>query len=118
MSHKKRFQYFMQCCQIMYAVHAEMCVLNIDANFEDCRQGFHVSQIQILVFCMVASTCVCHAEILSVFDVDITAQAWLPEIDVGKALGVLRKSIFDPCFGVPEATSTCSEGPEWLPGLP
>ena len=43
--------------------------LNIDANLEDCRQGFHVSQIQILVFCIVASNCVCHAQTLSVFSI-------------------------------------------------
>ena len=59
-----------------------LCLLNIDDNFEDCRRRFHVSQIQILVFCMVASNCVCN--------IDITAQAWLPEIDVGEALGVLK----------------------------
>ena len=59
-----------------------LCLLNIDDNLEDCRRRFHVSQIQILVFCMVASNCVCN--------IDITAQAWLPEIDVGEALGVLK----------------------------
>ena len=67
-----------------------LCVLNIDANFEDCRQGFHDSQIQISVSCMVASNCVCHAQTLSVFNIDITAQAWMPEIDVGEALGALK----------------------------
>ena len=63
-----------------------LCLLNIDDNFEDCRRRFHVSQIQILVFCMVASNCVCN--------IDITAQAWLPEIDVGEALGVLKIDLF------------------------
>ena len=67
-----------------------VCVLNTDTNFEYCRQGFHVSQIQILVVCMVASNCVCHAQTLSVFNIDITAQAWMPEIDVGEALGALK----------------------------
>ena len=71
-----------------------LCVLNTDTNFEYCRQGFHVSQIQILVVCMVASNCVCHAQTLSVFNIDITAQAWLPEIDVGEALGVLKIALF------------------------
>ena len=64
----------------------KFCVLNVDANFEDCRQGFHVSQIQVLVCCMVASNCVCN--------IDITAQAWLPEIDVGEALGGLKIALF------------------------
>ena len=68
-------------------------VLNIDANFDDCRQGLHISQIQISVFCMVASNCVCHAQTLSVFNIDITAQAWMPEIDVGEALGALKIDI-------------------------
>jgi len=35
---------------------------------------------------MVASNCVCN--------IDITAQAWLPEIDVGEALGVLKIALF------------------------
>ena len=74
-----------------YVCYAQtLCVLNIDTNFEYCRQGFHVSQIQILVVCMVASNCVCHAQTLSVFNIDITAQAWMPEIDVGEALGALK----------------------------
>jgi len=74
-----------------YVCYAQtLCVLNTDANFEYCRQGFHVSQIQILVVCMVASNCVCHAQTLSVFNIDITAQAWMPEIDVGEALGALK----------------------------
>ena len=69
-----------------YVCYAQtLCVLNTDTNFEHCRQGFHVSQIQILVFCMVASNCVCN--------IDITAQAWLPEIDVGEALGALKIDI-------------------------
>ena len=67
-----------------------LCALSIDANFEDCRQRFHVSQMQILVFCVVASNCVCHAQTLSVFNIDITAQAWMPEIDVGEASGALK----------------------------
>ena len=78
-----------------YVCYAQtLCVLNTDTNFEYCRQGFHVSQIQILVVCMVASNCVCHAQTLSVFNIDITAQAWLPEIDVGEALGVLKIDLF------------------------
>ena len=42
-----------------------VCVLNIGANPEDCRQVVHVSQIQILVFCMVTSNCVRHTQTLS-----------------------------------------------------
>ena len=57
---------------------------------QHCRQGFYVSQEQILVFCMVASKCVCHAQIRSVFNINITAQAWMPEIDVGEASGALK----------------------------
>ena len=76
--------------------------LNIDANLEDCRQAVHVSQIQTLVFCMVNSSgvcvCVSHTDtLLSVLNIDITAQAWLPEIDVGEALGVLKISLFFLC---------------------
>ena len=76
-----------------------LCVLNIDAKSEDCRQVVHVSQIQTLVFCMVNSSgvcvCVSHTDtLLSVPNIDITAQAWLPEIDVGEALGVLKIACF------------------------
>ena len=74
-----------------YVCYAQtLCVLNADTNFEYCRQGLHVSQIQILVVCMVASNCVCHAQKLSAFSIDITAQAWMPEIDVGEASGALK----------------------------
>ena len=108
-----------------YVCYAQtLCVLNTDTNFDYCRQGFHVSQIQILVFCMVASNCVSrtdtlclqhrhHAQTLSVFNIDITAQAWMPEIDVGEALGALKIDSVC-CFRGLDATSTCSEGPGWL----
>ena len=42
-----------------------VCVLNIGANPEDCRQVVHVSHIQILVFCIVTWNCVCHTQTLS-----------------------------------------------------
>ena len=41
---------------------------------------------------VVATNFVCYAQTLSVSNVDITAQARLPEIDVGEALGVLKIS--------------------------
>ena len=41
-----------------------VCVLNIGANPEDCRQVVHVSHIQVLIFCIVTSNCVCHAQTL------------------------------------------------------
>ena len=59
--------------------------------------------------------CVTHKH--SVFNIDITAQAWLPEIVVGEALRVLKIALFS-FLRAPEAISTCSEGSEWLPGLP
>ena len=98
---KKNFVVSRENISVLYVVLTDyVCytqtlrALNIDANFEDCRQGFHVSQMQILVFCIVASNCVCHAQTLSVSNIDITAQAWLPEIDVGEALGVLKIALF------------------------
>ena len=63
-----------------------LCVLIMGANFEDRRQGFHVSQTQTLVCCTVQILCVTHRNSLS--PTWITAQAWLPEIDIGEALGV------------------------------
>ena len=61
--------------------------------------------------------CVTHCQTLSVFKIHITAQAWLLEIGVGEALGVLKIAFFLG-FKAPEAISTCSEGPERLPEPP
>ena len=83
MSHKHRFQYFAWWPQIVCVMHTNfstlcgldrlcmlhtqtLCVLNIDAKSEDCRQVVHVSQIQTLVFCVVNSSgvSVCYTQTL------------------------------------------------------
>ena len=63
MFHESRFQYFYVVLIDSVCYTQTLCALNIDANPEDCRQVVHVSQIQILVFCMVTSNCVCHTQI-------------------------------------------------------
>ena len=95
-----------------------VCVLNMTPILSIVEGDFTFHRYRIYYFVWWPQiVCVCHAQIPSVFNKNITAQAWLPEIDVGKALGVLKIAFFHG-FRAPEAISTCSEGPERLPEPP